>query len=76
MDSMASLPPTPADYWSGLRARLQASGITVTALAREASMALSQLSRAMHKCIDPRLSSVRKLEVAFQSLLNRKAGPA
>lgn len=63
---------TPSAYFTDLRHRMRAAGISANRLARACHppMARSQITRWMRQELDPRLSSVGRLEAALTSLLH------
>lgn len=59
---------TPVHYFAGLRQRLAVAGITEGRLAAKAGMTPTQFSRYMRGMMDPLLSTVARLEGAFEKL--------
>ncbi len=62
---------TPATYFVELRQRLKQAGIFENRLAAEAGMTPTQFSRSMQGRTDPLLSTVARLERAFEALVTR-----
>jgi predicted transcriptional regulator len=60
---------TPATYFAELRQRLQRAGIFENRLAAAAGMTPTQFSRSMQGRTDPRLSTMARLERAFETLV-------
>ena len=56
------------DYAGDLKKRLAKAGVSHGALARQAGMHKSQLSRMFNKPMQPNLDNVARLEKAFEEL--------
>lgn len=63
------------NYFPELKQRLHAAGITAAALAAEANMAQTQLSRYFSGKVDARVSTLDALEEAFERLTNPEKSP-
>jgi hypothetical protein len=59
-------------YFVELRKRMSREGILAVDLATEAGIAPTQLSRYMRGKVDARMSSIEKIETAFDILVRRK----
>lgn len=59
-------------YFRSLRQRAADAGISCNRLARQAKIASTQLSRWMRGELDPRLSSILRLERALAHLITAK----
>jgi predicted transcriptional regulator len=55
-------------YFPSVSRRMKEQLINPSALAQAAGVAFSQLSRWLHKDIDPKLSSIVKIEHAFETI--------
>lgn len=53
------------NYFTDLRTRMQKAGVTGAALAAEIGIGADQLSRWLSGKLDPRLSSVARIETAL-----------
>ena len=56
-------------YFADLRLRMSSAGVTSGALAAAMKVDPAQLSRWMSGSVDPKLSSVERIEAALESIL-------
>jgi predicted transcriptional regulator len=59
------------DYPTELRERLEGYGISLGALARETGIDRSQVTRLFNTPVDPRLSTITKIEIAILVIRER-----
>lgn len=60
-------------YFPSVSRRMKERLITPSVMAKTAGVAFSQFSRWLHKSIDPKLSSILKIEAAFAKIAASQA---